>query len=313
MKHSSIKFTSFFSYTSILLLCLLCGHSSFAHPTFIPSSLDSASETNSSTETPKSIPVKNTFESNLLIDAQSVMVPTKGTLEFDIQHRFGIVNNGYSDFYGLFSPAIIRLGIAYVPINNLQIGIGLCSDRMQVDLNAKYAIAKQKKNGLPISITYYGNIAMDTRSASDFVTNGDRLSYFNQLMIARKITSKLSLQAAISCSHFNNVVGYIAPDGAIKNTVNNDQFTLSFMGRYKITNLMSILVDYDQPLTQNTTNNPRPDLAFGLEIITSSHCFQIIVANSQYSLPQNSAMYNQNDYSKGQYLIGFNMTKLWNF
>jgi hypothetical protein len=54
--------------------------------------------------------VKNTFESNLIIESQTVMVPVKGTLEFDIQHRFGIVNNGYSDFYGLFAPANIRMG-----------------------------------------------------------------------------------------------------------------------------------------------------------------------------------------------------------
>jgi len=273
---------------------------------------DSSAIVNSGTAAKKK-PVKNTFESNLIIDDQTVMVPKKGTLEWDIQHRFGIVNNGYSDFYGLFSPAIIRLGFEYVPVKNLQLGFGLCSDRMQLDLNGKYAILKQTKGGMPVSITYYGNVVIDTRSKSNFVTGGDRFSYFDQLMMARKITPKFSVQAAFSLSHFNNVPGYYDAEGAIRNTVQNDQFTLSFMGRYKLSEKMAILIDYDQPLTQNAMNNPHPNLAFGLEITTSSHCFQIIAGNGQYILPQNNALFNQNDYSKGQYLLGFNMTKLWNF
>lgn len=261
----------------------------------------------------KNKPVKNTFESNLFIDNQTVMVPVKGTFEFDIQHRFGIINNGYSDFYGLFAPPVIRLGFEYVPVKNLQFGFGLCSDKMQLDLNGKYAIVKQTKGAIPVSVSYYGNIVIDTRANSNFVEWGDRLSYFDQIMVARKINSKFSVQAAISLSHFNNVPGYTDADGVIRNTVMNDQFTLSFMGRYKVSNQMAILLDYDQPLTQNPSDNPHPNIAFGIEITTSSHCFQIILGNCQYILPQDNALYNQNDYSKGQFLLGFNMTKLWNF
>jgi len=275
---------------------------------------DTDTTTNNAPAPPvKSKPVKNTFESNVCIDNQTVMVPVKGTLEFDIQHRFGIMNNGYSDFYGLFAPPIIRLGFEYVPIKNLQVGFGLCSNDMQLDLNVKYALLKQTKDVMPVSVTYYGNMVIDTRAASNFVTSADRYSYFDQLMVARKVTSNFSVQAAISLSYFNNVPGYVNANGEISNTVQNAQFTLSFMGRYKLSEKMAILVNYDQPLTQNYTNNPHPNLAFGLEITTSSHCFQIIAGNCQYILPQDNALYNQNDLSKGQYLLGFNMTKLWNF
>lgn len=48
----------------------------------------------------ESMPVKNTFSSIFIIDNQTVMVPYKGTLEFDIQHRFGLIENGYEDFWG---------------------------------------------------------------------------------------------------------------------------------------------------------------------------------------------------------------------
>ena len=309
MKQPKNKNRSFLNHAwlgMLTLLMLSCGN-------LMAQTDSSATDTSTTTTTVKKRPVKNTFESNLIIDQQTVMVPVKGTLEFDIQHRFGIMNNGYSDFYGLFAPPIVRIGFEYVPINNLQLGFGLCSNDMQLDLNGKYALLKQKEGGMPVSVTYYGNIVNDTRSKSNFVTDGDRFSYFDQLMVARKITKNFSAQAAISLSHFNNVPGYINSDGTISNTMQNDQFTLSLMGRYKINEKLAVLVDYDQPLTQNYTNNPHPNLAFGLEITTSSHCFQIIGGNGQYILPQSNAMYNQNDVSKGQYLLGFNMTKLWNF
>ena len=308
MKHLNIRCNTFFSNVRLVILTLLLISSGV-----VIAQAKDEQDTSSTVTTGKKSPVKNTFESNWILENQTVMVPAKGTLEFDIQHRFGIVNNGYSDFYGLFAPANIRMGFEYVPVKNLQLGFGLCKDRMQLDLNGKYAILKQKKGGLPVSITYFGNIVIDTRSESNFVSDGDRFSYFNQLMIARKITSEFSVQAAVSLSHFNNVPGYIDPEGVIRSSVKNDQFTMSFMGRYKVSTQLAILVDYDQPLTQNATSNPHPNLCAGLEITTSSHCFQIIVGNTQYILPQNNALYNQNDYSKGQFLVGFNMTKLWNF
>src|SRR6478752_6395635 len=70
-------------------------------------------------------PVKNTFASGQIIDAQTVMVPVKGTLEADIQHRFGSVQNGYEDLWGIYGIANIRFGFLYTPIENLQIGFGI--------------------------------------------------------------------------------------------------------------------------------------------------------------------------------------------
>lgn len=318
MKQLKINFSGFFNFAKIgmLGLLLLSSTNLLAQSEGIP--VPPQESTNDSEATPppvvkKEKPVKSTFESNWIIDQQTVMVPFKGTFEFDLQHRFGIINNGYKDFYGLYAPSNIRLGFEYVPVNNLQLGIGLCKDKMQFDFNGKLALLKQTKGKSPVSVTYFGNIVVDTRDKSNFVTSGDRYSYFNQLMVARKITPNFSAQAAISLAHFNNVEGYIDTLGVIKGTVKNDQFTFSLMGRYKVSNKMAILFDYDQPLTQNTTNNPHPNVAFGLEVTTSSHCFQLVVSNCQFILPQNNALYNQNDYSKRQYLIGFNMTRLWNF
>jgi len=70
-------------------------------------------------------PVKNTFQSVWIIDNQTVLVPAKGTLEMDIMHRFGTVENGYEDFWGFFAPSNIRLAMSYAPINKLFVGFGI--------------------------------------------------------------------------------------------------------------------------------------------------------------------------------------------
>jgi hypothetical protein len=260
---------------------------------------------------------KNTFEGNYLIDNQSVVVPIKGTLEFDIQHRFGTVNNGLSDFFGIFAGATMRLGISYVPIKDLQIGFGGCNDKMQIDGNVKYAILKQTRNwSVPISITYFGNIVVDTRkqdASTLFVTTADRLSFFNQIIFASKINDKFSVQVSPSVSHFNNVPAYTDANGKIQPSMKNDHFAVSVSGRYKITPKTAIIINYDQPLTQHPTNNPYPNLSMGVQMHTSGHDFQVFAGNYSNILPQDNNVLNQNDYRAGQFVIGFNITRIWNY
>jgi hypothetical protein len=95
--------------------------------------------------------------------------------------------------------------------------------------------------------------------------------------------------------------------------VKNDQLAIAVGGRYKISPKTAVIVNYNQPLTQNPMNNPHPNISFGLEMSTSGHTFQLIAGNYSYVLPQNNTLYNQNDFTKGQFVIGFNITRLWNF
>src|SRR6476620_9146810 len=69
----------------------------FAAPAYSQDTTDSAA----APAAPAPKPVKNTFDGVWIIDNQTVMVPIKGTFEFDIQHRFGVWKNGYDDFFGL--------------------------------------------------------------------------------------------------------------------------------------------------------------------------------------------------------------------
>jgi hypothetical protein len=261
--------------------------------------------------------VKNTFDGNYIIDNQTAIIPIKGTFEFDIQHRFGTFENGWKDLGGLFANANMLLGFSYVPFNDLQIGFSATNDRMQTAGTLKYALVKQTKNNtMPVSITFFGNAVMDTRaknSALPIVNVQDRFSYFSQLIIARKMNEKISLQVAPSFSYFNNVEAYYDVQNVIQPKIKNGHISISVAGRYKLTDGMSIIANYDQPLTQHPMNNPNPNIALGLDMKTSGHDFQIFLGNYGYILPQNNNVFNRNNFSKSQFLIGFNISRLWNF
>lgn len=275
---------------------------------------------------------KNTFESVWIIDNQTVMVPIQGTLEFDIAHRFGLVTNGVEDLYGLFAPSNIRFGLSYVLLENLSVGLGLTKERMILDGSLKYAIFKQTRDdwSMPFSISYYGNVGYDMKEDPDkslYRYNTDRFRFFNQLIIARKVTDKLSVQIAPSLSHQNFTYGYYHQIDSINKEVlgemKHDHIAIAFSGRYKITESIAFIANYDQAITKHTTNNPDPNLSFGFEFSTSGHAFQIFAGNYPYLNPQRNNLFNSNsplNYTNaqnqkiegGKFLIGFNITRLWN-
>jgi hypothetical protein len=287
-------------------------------------------------------PVKNTFQSIWIIDNQTVMVPVKKTFEMDIMHRFGTVGNGYEDFWGMFAPSNIRIGVSYSPINKLNLGMGITKGNMLWDFSAKYGILQQMK-GMPVSVTWYSNFAYDTRKDPDgslfrtdkldekgdffaekFNMSTDRMKTFNQLIIARKITPKLSLQLAPGWTHQNAVMGYYeridSATKVVKGQMKHDHFAISLAGRYKLTEVTSVIFNYDQPLTKHKTSNPSPNISFGLEFNTSNHAFQLFLGNYSFLNPQRNNLENQNYYknedgkiSIRQFLIGFNVTRLWNY
>jgi Membrane bound beta barrel domain (DUF5777) len=259
----------------------------------------------------KAEPVKYTFESHLLIDNQTVMVPLKGTFVFELQHRFGTINNGADDLWGIFAPSNIRLGVGYSPMDRLYVAVGMTKTEMEADFDLKYAIFRQTAGKMPVSMTYYVNMAIDTRDGSYFEYDVDRFTYFHQLLIARKITSKFSLQVAPSYSWFNNVEAYIDSMGQEQPKMENGHFAIAFSGVYKFNKKFAIIANYDQPITEHLTNNPHPNISAGVEFSTGSHAFQVFFGNYDYILQQNNNMLNQNDWTQSRYVIGFNITRLW--
>lgn len=280
-------------------------------------------------------PVKNTFQSVWIIDNQTVMVPVKKTFEMDIMHRFGTIDKGYKDMWGFFAPSNIRLGFSYSPINRLNIGIGITKSNMLWDASAKYAIITQTKGKYPVSVTYYVNGAVDSRKdatiydGSAIKNTTDRFLFFHQVIIARKVTEKLSVQVAPSVSHQNAVSGYYTKNDSsgkeIFKSMKQDHLAIALSARYKLTNVTSVMVNYDQPITKHNQFNPNPNLSFGVEFNTSSHSFQLFFGNYFLLNQQRNNLYNGNnpfEYTDkvtgntvkgGKFLIGFNITRLWNY
>jgi hypothetical protein len=318
---------------TVMLLLFASGYTSG-----FTQSTDSVTDDAVSTEAKplKVKPVKNTFRSVWIMDNQTVMVPIKKTFEMDIQHRFGTINKGYEDFWGFFAPSNIRLGVSYSPIKKLYVGMGITKSNMIWDFNVKYSIIQQTPGIYPVSVTYYGNLSFDTRKdgkigpfthffSNSKITDGDglftyysdRFLYFHQLIIAHKINDKISVQLAPSVSHQNSVNGYYKQiDSTTRKVVGEMQhnhFAVSFAGKYQLTNVTSILFNVDQPVTIHTTSNPNPNISAGLEFTTGSHAFQLFLTNYSFLNPARNNLYNRNNWQDNKFLIGFNITRLWNY
>ncbi|MEA1786548.1 DUF5777 family beta-barrel protein [Arenibacter sp. GZD96] len=270
----------------------------------LPNMALSQEETDGSTE-PQEIKLeREAFESTALIENQTNVLNSKGTLEMIMNHRFGVVNAGpeSNDLIGLWGPANIRVALTYALHDRITVGAGTTKDSRLQDFSLKGAILRQtRENEMPVSVTYYGNFTVDARRKENFQYTEDRYSYFNQIIIARRFSRNLSFQIAPSLSHFN----------LVKSNMKNDMFAVAFGGRAKITPTISMIADYSQPITSFSSGTPDPGVSIGLEFSTGSHAFQVFITNYKGIVQQQNYMFNQNNFFSGDFLIGFNITRLW--
>lgn len=257
----------------------------------------------------KSKPVRFTFGTTILIDNHTVATPYKGGLELEIHHRFSLIEN-YHNLFGIFGSANTRIGMNYGITDRLMIGAGTTKDYKLQDIQWKYLILQQTEdNNMPVSLSYYGNIVADLRKKEAFGPAASykeihRLSYFTQLIVARKINEKFSVQIAPSMAYFNSV-----PRMSDTTGYKNLNFGLSAGARANLFGSHSLLLEYDQLLTkQDLDEQPKPNLSLGWEINTATHTFQIFVANYSQIINQRNLVFNTNNFSKGDYLVGFNIT-----
>lgn len=254
-------------------------------------------------------PVRFTFGTTILIDNHTVATPYKGGLELEIHHRFSLIQN-YHNLFGIYGAANTRLGLNYGITDRIMVGIGTTKDYKLQDIQWKLLILQQTEdNSMPVSLSYYGNFVADLRPASAFGPSDSfreihRLSYFNQLILARKFTEKISLQVAPSVAYFNSVPVYSDSTG-----YKNLNFGISAGGRANLFGNHSLIFEYDQLLTrQNLAVQPKPNLSLGWEIGTATHTFQVFVANYSQIINQTNLLFNTNDFTKGEFLVGFNIT-----
>lgn len=257
----------------------------------------------------KSKPVRFTFETAVLIDNQTVATPYKGGIELQIHHRFSLIEN-YHNLFGIYGAANTRLGLNYGVTERLMVGVGTTKDYKLQDIQWKYLILRQNEdNTMPVSLSYYGNMLLDLQQKEAFgpvdrYRDIHRLSYFTQLIVARKFNDVFSFQIAPSLLYFNAVPQYT---NELK--YKNLNFGLSAGAKATLFGSHSLLLEYDQLLTrQDLEEQPKPNLSLGWEIGTATHTFQIFAANYSQIINQRNLLYNTNNFADGEYLIGFNIT-----
>ncbi len=271
-------------------------------------------------------PVDEVWGCTMLVDAQTTLVPRKGSLELMIQHRFSNLSNGIHDLFGLYGASNIRMSLAYSICDRFQLGIATEKDNKYQELFGKLNVIDQTVNGcIPVTVTLYGNATISGHEKTFYGVDStykfkDRMSYFGQVLVSRKFCKEFSVEIGASYSHINKVEGVKSIDTAdnqittsYKPIYMNDIFGLSAGARINFYNYMSFLLEYDQgfftKIGENQMLFPKPNLAFCYEIATPTHCFQVFCSSYRGLNPQQNFVKNQFDFKKKLGLmLGFNIT-----
>ena len=215
-----------------------------------------------------------TFKGTHIINSQSVETPGAGTLIFLIQHRFGTLNSGAYNFFGL-DQAVLRLSFEYGLSDRLAVGVGRSSQEKTFDGFVKYRALQQSTGAhpMPVSVTLFASSAITTLKFSDPTdrSTNSRLTYAYQALVARKFSPELSVQLMPTLIHRN----YVAT-GAEQ----NDVYALGGAVRQKLTKRTALTADYYYLFPGNTARNFRNALGVGFDIETGGHVFQLHVTNS---------------------------------
>jgi hypothetical protein len=245
-------------------------------------------------------PVMPAFETLTLVDAQTTASPYKGQFMLEIQHRFAEIKE-ISDLFGIYGSANTRIGLSYGVTDKIMLGFGTTRKNMLQDLEWKYSILTQTSK-MPISLSYHGNAVLDARDSKFFGPEEDyksayRMSYLNELIISSRVGDKVSLQVAPTFVWFNAV-----PEG-----YNNINASINAGARFQVLGFSSIILEYEQPLIDAETD-VYPNLAFGVEIGTSTHSFRVFASTYDYIVRNHSIAFNGNNPWDGDFRFGFNIT-----
>lgn len=273
---------------------------------------------------------KAAFESGICMDNYTVAVPPAKTLEFVLQHRFGTIQNKWSDLYGIWGAANIRFGLNFSITKNMIVGFGTTKNNRLQDFLFKWTFLRQRQGGTPLTIAAFVNYSINATPKDNFGDGYkfiDRLAFYHELMFARRFCPWFSAQIGLSYTHYNKVDQRLDTN---KYLVRNDAFAFSILGRFKVSPQSSITVSYLQPVIVNydpafvvrypnswleipKNKAPYPNLSIGWEISTSTHAFHIYLSAAQGIVPSEIVMKNDNNFFNGYILLGFNLTRLWGF
>jgi hypothetical protein len=258
--------------------------------------------------TPSDEPVMATFKSTKIINIQTNETNKKRNLDFRVAHLFGNVGEesggGIHNLYGLDQSNDIRIAFHYGITDKLMVGVSRAKRNENFEGEIKYRLLEQTENGkVPLAITLFGQSTLSGRENIGGLYDkfDHRINYCTQMIIARKFSSKFSLQ--------------IVPSYVHRNIVNiddeNDLYSIGGGFRYKFTKSASVIADYFY-----TLNRPEyfddynyDPLGIGFEIETGGHVFTIMFTNASGILEADYIPNTVDSWSDGGFKFAFNISR----
>ena len=249
-----------------------------------------------------------TFKSTRVLNGHSIERMVQGQLDVRISHRFGTLNSGGYNFFGL-DQSNIHLGLEYGILNWLMVGVGRSEYEKTYDGFAKFSILRQSSGAknMPVSLSVVTSAALRTlkftdQSRTNYFTS--RLAYVAQILVARKISEGFSVQLTPSYVHRNLVPTELDP---------NDVFALGAGARLKLTKRISLNGEYyyiANPKTYMSQQIYNP-LSVGFDIETGGHVFQLFFTNSLGMTEKQFIGATTGQWKKGDIHFGFNISRVF--
>jgi opacity protein-like surface antigen len=253
----------------------------------------------------QTIPISATFKSTRIVNGQSVETMKKKHLDFRISHRFGKLNSGAYQFFGL-DQATMRLGFEYGLTDDLEIGVGRSTSQKVYDFFAKYKLLKQSSGArnIPVSVTLFGGTGVTTVDKEREFQ--DKLYYTAQVLIARKFGERLSLQ--LSPTYLYRTMPDVTGDEKVV-------LAVGIGGRFKLSKRVSLNGEYFYTAREkNTVTAPYHDsMSFGVDIETGGHVFQLHFTNSLGMIEKQFIGETAGSWGKGDIHYGFNISRTFSF
>jgi hypothetical protein len=251
--------------------------------------------------------VSNAFKSSRVINGHSMEFIGKGVLDVRILHRFGTVNSGFSNLFGL-DQANMRFGFDYGVTKNITAGLGRSNVGKEWDGFIKYRPFQQATGGKgssPVSVVLITGATIHTLPWADETrTNyfSSRMAFYNQIIIGRKFSEKFSMQLAPTFVHRNLVP--LATD-------DNDALALGIGARYKVSKRIALVTDYHYIVSGVNKDIYKNALSVGVDIETGGHVFQLHFSNATGMNEKAFITGTTDSWGKGDIRFGFNLSRVF--
>ncbi|HEY9488745.1 MAG TPA: DUF5777 family beta-barrel protein [Chryseosolibacter sp.] len=245
---------------------------------------------------------EQTFMGTRLINGHSIETRKRGILDVIISHRFGRLNSGAYELFGL-DESNVRLGVDYGIMDRLNIGVGRNSFEKTYDGFLKYKFLSQQGTRVPVSVAAFTSMALWTLKTGDPAGEPDvssRLTYSYQVLIARKFSPSFSFQLTPSMVHRNAVV---------EEQDRNDIFALGAGARMKITKRVALNAEYYYQFNTIDNSPMKNSIAIGFDIETGGHVFQLHFTNSRAMNEKGFITETTGDFFDGDIHFGFNISR----